>query len=85
MARFNTSMRYDPDELAQRIAYYESLSKERQLDFIIYDYYSARVDNEDFDRRKVYETERAEYEKMRRHWEAEYALERTLNIAERDR
>ena len=85
MTRFNLFMRCDPDELAQRIAYYESLNKECQLDFIISDYYSARLDSEDFYRRKVYETELAEYEKMRGHWEAEYALERTLKIAERAR
>lgn len=63
MTKFNPFMRCDPNELAQRIAYFESLNKERQLDFIISDYYSARVDNEDFDRRKAHETERAEYEK----------------------
>ena len=79
MVKFDLFMRCDPDELAQRIAYYESLNKERQLDFIIFDYYSARLDNENFDRKKVYETKRAEYEKGRQLREYEHRLELAEN------
>ena len=63
MAKLNPHLRCDPDELTQCIAYFESLNKECQLDFIVSDYYSARADNEDFDRRKAYEAKQAEYEK----------------------
>lgn len=65
MVKFNLFMRCDPDELAQRIAYYESLNKEHQLDFIISDYYSARLDNKDFDEKKAQTAKLAEYEKGR--------------------